>query len=75
MRRSARVPISSTRYPSLDYIQVTESGEPETFGEVKAYTNQVDWMRAMLDEMKSLHYNHTYEFVALPKGKKTLKNK
>jgi hypothetical protein len=34
-----------------------------------------EWMRAMQEEMDSLHKNHTYELVKLPKGKKTLKNK
>ena len=29
----------------------------------------------MQDEMKSLHENHTYDLVELPKGKRALKNK
>ncbi|MCF7184052.1 hypothetical protein L3H42_11185 [Corynebacterium sp. MC-13] len=33
------------------------------------------WIEAMQDEMKSLHENHTYELVKLPKGMKALKNK
>ncbi|KAH0685102.1 hypothetical protein KY289_022854 [Solanum tuberosum] len=33
------------------------------------------WIEAMQDEMKSLHENHTYELVKLPKGMRALKNK
>ena len=32
-------------------------------------------IEAMQDEMKSLHENHTYELVKLPKGVRALKNK
>ena len=32
-------------------------------------------LEAMQDEMKSLHKNHTYDLVELPKGKRALKNK
>ena len=31
------------------------------------------WIEAMQDEMKSLHENHTYELVKLPKGMRALK--
>ena len=34
-----------------------------------------EWLRAMHEEMKSLHKNNTYELMELPKGKRTLKNK
>ncbi|KAK0597554.1 hypothetical protein LWI29_026462 [Acer saccharum] len=34
-----------------------------------------EWVDAMQDEMKSLHENHTFELVKLPKGKRALKNK
>jgi len=32
------------------------------------------WIATMDDEMKSLHDNHTFELVKLPKGMKTLQN-
>ena len=32
-----------------------------------------DWFEVMHDEMKSLHENHTYDLVKLPKGKKALR--
>jgi len=34
-----------------------------------------EWQEAMQEEMKSLHLNHTYDLVELPKGKRALKNK
>jgi hypothetical protein len=34
-----------------------------------------EWQKAMQEEMKSLHENHTYDLVELPKGKRSLKNK
>jgi len=33
------------------------------------------WLDEMQDEMKSLHDNHTFDLVKLPKGKKALKNR
>ena len=35
--------------------------------------SKVPW--SMQDEMDSLHENHTYELVELPKGKRELRNK
>ena len=37
--------------------------------------NKMKWVDAMQDEMKSLHENHSFELVKLPKGKRALKNK
>ncbi|RVW80143.1 Retrovirus-related Pol polyprotein from transposon TNT 1-94 [Vitis vinifera] len=34
-----------------------------------------EWVDAMQDEIKSLHENHSYKLVKLPKGKRALKNK
>ena len=34
-----------------------------------------EWYNAMQVEMKSLHENHTFDVVKLPKGKRALKNK
>ena len=36
--------------------------------------NKMKWVDAMQDEMKSLHDNHSFELVKLPKGKRALKN-
>ncbi|GKU85719.1 hypothetical protein SLEP1_g345 [Rubroshorea leprosula] len=43
--------------------------------EVQSHKDKDCWMKAMQDEMNSLHKNNTYELVELPKGRKTLKNK
>jgi hypothetical protein len=34
-----------------------------------------EWLKAMQEEMKTLHENHTFELVKLPKSKRELKNK
>lgn len=75
VKRLARAPVLSTRYPLSDYVQVTERGEQKTFNEVKGHENMVVWMRAMQDERNFLDDNHTYELVTLLKGKIALKNK
>ena len=36
--------------------------------------NKMKWVDVMQDEMKSLHENHSFELVKLPKGKRALKN-
>ena len=40
-----------------------------------ADSHKVEWVKAMQEEMKSLHENHTYDLVELPKGRKALRNK
>ncbi|KAL9273856.1 Retrovirus-related Pol polyprotein from transposon TNT 1-94-like protein, partial [Drosera capensis] len=75
VRRSDRQHQPSKRYPSSEYILLTEEGEPETFQEAQAHTEKAKWQIAMQDEMKSLQENGTYELVELPKGRKALKNK
>ena len=40
-----------------------------------ANSHKVEWVKAMQEEIKSLHENHTYDLVELPKGRKALKNK
>ncbi|GKV04185.1 hypothetical protein SLEP1_g16379 [Rubroshorea leprosula] len=75
LRRSTREHKPSARYPSSDYILITEEGEPKNFQEVQSHQDKDCWMRAMREEMNSLHKNNTYELVELPKGRKTLKNK
>ena len=37
--------------------------------------NKNQWIEAMQDEMESLHENHTYELVKLPKDIRALKKK
>lgn len=54
---------------------LSDQGEPETYQEVMEHKNKQEWIKAMQEEMKSLHENHTFELVKLPNGKKLLKNK
>ena len=54
---------------------LTDRGEPECYEEAMEDEHKNQWIEAMQDEMKSLHENHTYELVKLPKGMRALKNK
>ena len=54
---------------------LTDGGEPESYEEAIEDEHKNEWNDAMKDEMESLHANHTFEFVKLPKGKTELKNK
>jgi len=76
LRRSSRDRVPSTRYPSDQYVVLLSDGsEPECFVDVMEDEHRKEWMKAMQEEMDSLHKNHTYELVKFPKGKKALKNK
>ena len=75
VRRSTRERHPSTRYPSSEYILLTDEGEPECFQEVESHKDKQNWMKVMQEEMNSLHKNKTYELVELLKGKKALRNK
>ena len=63
------------RFPDVEHVLLTDEGEPESFEEAKDDTHSQKWLSAMQDEMDSLHENHTYELVELPKGKRALRNK
>jgi hypothetical protein len=76
LRRSSRDRVPNTRYASGQYVVLLSDGsEPECFSEAMKDENKKEWNKAMQEEMDSLHKNHTYELVKLPKGKKVLKNK
>jgi hypothetical protein len=75
LRRSSRGRVPSTRYKSDQYVVLLSDGsEPECFLEAIKNENK-EWSKTMQEEMDSLHTNHTYELVKLPRGKKVLKNK
>ena len=63
------------RFPDAEHVLLTDEGEPESFEATKDDTHSRKWLSAMQDEMDSLHENHTYELVELPKGKRALRNK
>ncbi|WVY99473.1 hypothetical protein V8G54_015558 [Vigna mungo] len=73
LRRSSRPHVPNRKY--LNYILLTDEGEPESYEEACQMTNASKWELAMKDEMKSLMSNQTWELVELPVGKKALHNK
>ena len=75
LRRSTRNQQPSKRYSTNEYVLLSDGGEPESYQEVMLHDQKNQWLEAMQDEMKSLHENHTYDLVELPKGKRALKNK
>ena len=75
LKRSTRDRQPSTRYSIDEYVLLTDGGEPECYAKAMEAEHKKEWVDAMQDEMKSLHENHTFELVKLPKGKRTLKNK
>ena len=75
VRRSTRGPRPSMRYPTTEFVLLTDGGEPEDFQEAMSHEKSKEWYNAMQDEMNSLHENHTYDLVKLPNGKRALKNK
>lgn len=75
LKRSNRQRPPSIRYNYDEYVTLTDEGEPEYFQEAMESDENQKWMDAMHDEMKSLHDNHTYDLVKLPKGKRALENR
>jgi len=75
LRRSTRERQPSRRYSVDEYVLLSDGGEPESYQEAMLHDQKNEWQKAMQEEMKSLHENHTYDLVELPKGKRALKNK
>ena len=65
VRRFTREHRPSTKYPSEDFIILTNEGDPECLEEVLVHQ----------EKMPSLHKNQTYDLVKLPKGIRPLKKK
>ncbi|RVX02202.1 Retrovirus-related Pol polyprotein from transposon TNT 1-94 [Vitis vinifera] len=61
--------------PVLNYLLLTDGGEPECYDEALQDENSSKWKLAMKDEMDSLLGNQTWELTELPVGKKALHNK
>ena len=57
MRRSIRERRPLTRYPFFEYILLTDEGELECFQEVESHKDKQSWIKAMQEEMNSLHKN------------------
>ena len=61
--------------PTLNYLLLTDGGEPKCYDEVLQDENSSKWELAMKDEMDSLLGNQTLELTELLVGKKALHNK
>ena len=76
LRRSSRIIRKPIRFsPSLNYILLTDRGEPECYEEAMQVDESIKWELAMNDKMDSLLSNHTWELADLPTEKKALHNK
>jgi len=75
LRRSTRERQPFRRYSFDEYVLFSDEGELESYQEVMLHDQKNESQEAMQKEMKSLHENHTYDLVELPKGKIALKNK
>ena len=74
--RSSRNIKPPHRYsPTLNYLLLTNGGEPECYDEALQDENSSKWELAMKDEMDSLLGNQTWELTELLVGKKALHNK
>lgn len=74
-RRSTKLRRQSTRYNPNDYLLLTNGEETESYDEALEHEKKKEWWKAMEDEMKPLHENHTYDLMELPQAKRALKNK
>ena len=73
LRKSTRSVRATDRYsPSLDYILLIDSGEPESYKKALQNENSSKWELAMKDEMDSMLGNQTWDLAELPNGKKAL---
>ena len=76
VRRSSKNIRPPQRYsPTLNYLLLTDGGEPEYYNEALRDENSSKWKLAMKNEMDSLLGNPTWELTELLVGKKTLHNK
>ena len=75
LRKSNRERQPSMRYSPDEYVILTDDEEPECFIEAMECEEKKKWLDTMKDEIKSLHDNHTFDLVKLPKGKRALDNR
>ena len=75
LRKSFRMPKLKTKYPTTEFVLLIDGGEPKFYEEAMMDDHKEEWLKAMQEEMQSLHKNLPYKLVVLPKGKRALKNK
>ncbi|PHT51451.1 Retrovirus-related Pol polyprotein from transposon TNT 1-94 [Capsicum baccatum] len=73
LRRSEKKRVKSSKYPFSEYVLINDKGEPESLKEVLVHLEKNKWMKAIQEEMESLHQNGTYKLVELPKASLDLK--
>jgi hypothetical protein len=73
VRISTRLSRPPERYsPSLYYLLLTDSGEPECYEEAMQVDTKNKWEQGMKEEMDSLVNNQTWDLVQFPAGKRAL---
>ena len=76
VRRFSRIIRPPQRYsPSLNYLLLTDGGEPKCYDEALQDENSSKWKLATKDVMDSSLGNQTWELVELLEGKRALHNK
>ena len=58
--------------PGIDFVLLTDCGEPSCFKHTMRRDDHLKWERAMQSEMASLKKNATWDLVSLPTGMKVL---
>ncbi|MCO5583739.1 hypothetical protein L7F22_037653 [Adiantum nelumboides] len=73
LRRSTRLSHAPERFqPGLDYVLVTDCGEPSCYKEAIQMDDSVKWEQAMQSEYNSIIANETWELTELPQSKQAL---
>eukprot|EP00253_Pinus_taeda_P013261 PITA_13261 len=76
VRRSTKISRPLERYtPSLYYLLLSDSGEPECYEEEMQVESGKKWELAMEEEMDSLMHNQNWDLVRFLASKTTLQNK
>ena len=76
LRISTRLSRPPERFsPSLYYLLMTDSGEPECYEEAMQVETRKKWEQGLDEEMDSLVRNQTLDLVKLPTEKRALQNK
>jgi len=70
LRQSTKERRPYTRYNLDEYVALTYKEKPQSYKKAMANSHQVEWAEDMQEEMKSLHENHTYDLVELPRAVK-----
>ena len=69
LRRSTRESRPYTRHCPNKYIILTDEGKPHSYEEAMTDSHKAEWAKFMHEEIQSLHENHTYDLLELPKGR------